>query len=255
MTYQHREFHSWLGDAERLQLYAQSAISDQKALSASLMEAEASSRNWESEAKEVIERAVRAEAERDVARHEASMARLDAEAAGSARAQVESELARVHHALAASEEARRKAEDEANHLVDERVSLLLELKASKYEFSAFRTEASKEKKAMVEAFDVGFDVIFNYGYGCCAFAHTICGSKPVIPNGMQDTSKPLPLKFFINPRCPPGAVPGVPTTDPDVDVREEGKSLSAAEFGLGIQSYSPVRVTGENEEPDASGGN
>ena len=37
-----------------------------------------SSRHWESEAKEAIERAVRAEAERDVARHEASMARLDA---------------------------------------------------------------------------------------------------------------------------------------------------------------------------------
>ena len=43
-------------------------------------------RRCESEAKEVVERAVRAEAERDFARHEASMARLDAEAAGSARA-------------------------------------------------------------------------------------------------------------------------------------------------------------------------
>ena len=39
--------------------------------------------------------AVRAEAERDAARHEVVMAKLDAEAAGSSRAQVEYELARV----------------------------------------------------------------------------------------------------------------------------------------------------------------
>ena len=86
MAYQHREFRSRLGDAERLRLYAQLVVSDQKALSASLMEAKASSRSWESEAKESVERAVRAEAEREVARYEASMAKLDAEAMRSARA-------------------------------------------------------------------------------------------------------------------------------------------------------------------------
>ena len=84
MAYQHREFNSRLGDVERLRLYAQSTISDQKALSASLMDAEASSWCWESEAKEALEREVRAEVERDVARHEALMARLDAKVAGSA---------------------------------------------------------------------------------------------------------------------------------------------------------------------------
>ena len=77
----------------------------------------------------------------------------------------------------------------------------------------------------------------------------------MIPDGMPNTSKPLPPEFFINPRCPPGAAPGVPTTDPDVDVREAGKSLPTAEVGLGIQSDSPVRVTGENEEPNAFGRN
>ena len=240
------------------------------------MEAEASSCRWESEAKEAVERVVRAEAERDTARHEALMARLDAEAAGRACAQVESELAKVQHALAALEdawqkgqfeltgvqhalaaleEARWKAEDKANFLVDERVSLLLELGARKDEFSAFRAKASKEKKALKEAFNAGFDVIFNYDYGSCAFAHYICGSEPVIPNGMSDMSKPLPPEFFINPRYPPGAALGVPTTDPDADVKEAGKSLLADEVGLSIQSYSPVRVTGENEEPNASGGN
>ena len=45
-----------------------------------------SSQRWESEAKEAVERTVRAEAERDAARHEVSIARLDVKAAGSARA-------------------------------------------------------------------------------------------------------------------------------------------------------------------------
>ena len=108
---------------------------------------------------------------------------------------------------------------------------------------------------MEEAFDAGFDVIFNHGYGCCAFAHNICGNEPVIPDGMPNKSKSLPPKFFINPRCPQGAALGVPTTDPDANVREAGKSLLAAEVGLGIQSDSPVIVTGENEEPDASSRN
>ena len=193
--------------------------------------------------------------EKDDARHEVSMARLDAEAEGSARAQVEFELSKVQHTLVASEDARHKGEseltrvqyalaaseeawwktvDEANRLADKRVSLLLELGASKDELSAFLAKASKEKKALEEAFDAGFDVIFNYGYGYCAFAHNICRSEPVIPDEMPETSKPLPPEFFINPRCPPGAAPRVPTTDADADVREAGKSFSVAEVGLGI---------------------
>ena len=76
------------------------------------MEAEVSSRRWESGSKEAFERAVRAEAERDIARHEASMARLDVKAVGCAWAQVESELAKVKHALATLEEARQKGESE-----------------------------------------------------------------------------------------------------------------------------------------------
>ena len=74
------------------------------------MEAEESSRRWESEAKEFIERAIRAETKRDATRLEASMSRLDAEAARSIRALVESELARVQHALATSEDARQQGE-------------------------------------------------------------------------------------------------------------------------------------------------
>ena len=49
-----------------------------------------------------------------------------------------------------------------------------------------------EKSALEAEFDASSDVIFDYGYGCCAFAHDIRGSKPMIPTGMPDTSTPLP---------------------------------------------------------------
>ena len=53
---------------------------------------------------------------------------------------------------------------------------------------------------MREAYEGSLDLIFNYGYGCCAFAHNICGSYPEVPDGMLDTSKALsPEFFFINP--------------------------------------------------------
>ena len=167
-------------DAKRLRLYAQSVVSDHRALSASLAEVESNSRRWDKEAKEGIERAAQAEAEKDAARHEDSMASIDADAAGSARVKVESELARVQNALAASEEARRKAEDKDSCLSVERVFLLLELGSSKDEVSALQAQALKKKKALEEAYEEGFDVIFNYGYGCCALAHYICESEPVV---------------------------------------------------------------------------
>ena len=112
-------------------------------LSASLAKAESSSRRWESEAKEGNEKVARVVAKRDVARYKASMARMDAAVAGSARTQVESELARVQNALVVAEEARRKVEDEASHLVVEQVSLLLELGTCKDEVSAIQAEALK----------------------------------------------------------------------------------------------------------------
>ena len=95
MAFQHCEFQTRLRDAERLRLYTQLAFFDKKALSASLIEAKSKSRRLESEAREAVDRAVRAEAERDAARHEVAMTRLEIEEAGNARAQVESELARV----------------------------------------------------------------------------------------------------------------------------------------------------------------
>ena len=57
----------------------------------------------------------------------------------------------------------------------------------------------KEKKVLEEAYEEGFDVIFNYGYGCCAFTHNIYGSQPVVPDGMPNMSRSLSLEFFMNP--------------------------------------------------------
>ena len=133
----------------------------------------------------------RAEAERDTTHPDTSMARMDADAVRNAREKVESELARVQNAIAVAKEARWKVEDEVSHLADERVYLLLELGICKDEVSAIQAEALKEKRALEEAYEDGFDVIFNYGYGCCAFAHNIYGSQPKVPDGMSDMSKPL----------------------------------------------------------------
>ena len=86
MAFQHREFQTRMRDSERLRLDMQSAFFDKKALSASLIEAESKSRRLESEAREVVDREVHAEAERDAARHEVVMARLEIKAASSVRA-------------------------------------------------------------------------------------------------------------------------------------------------------------------------
>ena len=78
--------------------------------SASLKEAELACRRLELEAKESAERAAWVEAERDTARHEAAMAKLEIEGAVNTRAHMESELARVQRALAVAESASLKAE-------------------------------------------------------------------------------------------------------------------------------------------------
>ena len=101
-----------------------------------------------------------------------------------------------------------KAEEEICRLTDEQQSLIKKVEDGKEELAAFQAKAIAEKEAMEAEFDASSDLIFNYGYGCCAFAHDICGRKPMIPAGMLDMSEPLPLEFFVNPRCPPSASSG-----------------------------------------------
>ena len=85
----------------------QSVISDHMVLSASLAEAESSSRRWENEARGSVERMARAETERDAALHDALIARMDVDATGNVRARVESKLAKVKNSLAAAKKGKR----------------------------------------------------------------------------------------------------------------------------------------------------
>ena len=203
------------------------------------------------EAKESVERATHAEAERDAARHEAAMAKMQIEGAINTRAHVEFELARVQRALAVVENARlraefergvtqealvvareacRKAEEENSRLTDERLALVMELGTIKYDFDAFREKVVAVREMMEAEFDASGDTLFNYGYGCCVFTHNICRSKPQIPDGMSDPTVPLTLEFFANPRCPPSISSATPTPDPAIVSNEQclKNSLTAA---------------------------
>ena len=144
-------------------------------------------------------------------------------------------------------------EEETSRLTDEQVSLLVELGVSKEELSAFRAEASREKKAMEAEFDATFEFIFNYGYGCYAFAHNICGSKPGIPDGMSGTSQPLSIEFFVNPRCPSDAVVVGADAALEVNINEEVERSSVSGIKVGDNPDYLSRVAGEMEEPGASG--
>ena len=235
MALQHHEFGLRLRDTERLRLFVQAGMAEREMHNASLKKAELACRRLELEAKESTERAARAEAERDTARHEAAMAKLATEGDVNTRAQIESELARVQSALVLAEEARRraefeheaaqeelataeeackKAEKENDHLADEKLTLVMELGALKDDFVAFRDKATADKEAMEAEFDSSGDTLFNYGYGCCAFTYNVCGSKPQSPDGMPNPSVPLTAEFFANPCCPPGAPAAASALDP-----------------------------------------
>ena len=71
-------------------------------------------------------------------------------------------------------------------------SLLLELKASKHEVSSLHSRENKDREDMTKDYQGSLDLIFAYGYGCCAFKDNICGNRPNIPYGMPNSSNPLP---------------------------------------------------------------
>ena len=134
----------------------------------------------------------------------------------------------------ATKEACRRVEEENSRLTDERLSLLLELGTAKDDFAVFQERSFSERSAMETEFDASSDVIFKYGYVCCAFAYDIRGSKPKIPLGMSNTSTPLTSKFFVNPRCPSGSSFSLSTAEP-IETAEEAlvdKGLPGAEGGV-----------------------
>ena len=128
--------------------------------------------------------------------------------------------------MASTGEVCKKAEEENSHLAEEKLALVIELGAVKDDFFAFREKAAADKEMMEVAFDSSGDTLFNYGYGCCAFAHNICGSKPEIPDGMPNPSVSLTADFFANPRYPPSASAAAPSLDP-VAVRGEDRSTNS----------------------------
>ena len=170
-----------------------------------------------------------------------------------ARWKMESKLDVAQQALVASREACRTAEEEASRLTDERVSLLIELGASKDELSAFRAEVAKEKKALEAEYEVVFEAIFNYGYGCCAFAHNTCGTNPKIPDGMPSTSEPLTPVFFVNPRCPLVVVLVGVVVAPKAGVSEEVKHSPTAGAQVKHNPDSLSMVADERKDLGASG--
>ena len=115
------------------------------------------------------------EKERDEAKEEAQVARLDATAAGDAKARAKGDLARVQDALAVAKEAKRKAEAKTTHIEVEQTSLLLEIGAAKDEVPFLHSQVSRDKEAMEEDYQKAMELIFSYVYGCCAFKHNICG--------------------------------------------------------------------------------
>ena len=169
MALQHHEFELRLRDAERLRLFVQAGMAEQEMQSASLKKAELACRRLELKARESTETAARAEAERDVACHEAAMAKVAIEGAVNTRVQIESELARIQRALAlaeeacrraesehgavreefaAAEEACKKAEEKNGRLADEKLALVIELGAVKDEFPAFWEKAAADRETM-----------------------------------------------------------------------------------------------------------
>ena len=158
------------------------------------------------------------------------------------RLKAESELGFVQQALVATKEACRRVEEENDRLTDERLSLLVELETTKDDFAAFQERKFAERSALEAEFDASSDVIFNYGYGCCAFAHNIRRSKPKIPHEMSDSSTPLTPEFFVNPRCPSGSSFALSTIEPVETVEEAlaDKGLPSAEGEVDILLEPPI---------------
>ena len=111
-------------------------------------------------------------------------------------------------------------------MAEEKLALVIELGAVKDDFATFREKDVAGREMMEAEFDSSGDTLFNYGYGCCAFAHNIRGSKPEIPDGMLNSSVPLTEDFFANPRYPPGSLATAASLDPVV-ISGEDRSVNS----------------------------
>ena len=205
--------------------------------------------------------------------HEAAMAKLKIEGAFNTRAQMESELTRVQRtlvvaksallkaeseydtaqkALSLAGEACTKAKEENSRLMDERLSLILELVTIKDDFATLQEKVVADRELMEAEFDASDDTLFNYGYGCCVFTHNICGSKLQIPDGMPDPLVSLTLEFFANPRCPPSTSSAAPAPDPAAVIREERLENSSTTAGEEETLLMGLPASSDNGVKDAA---
>ena len=155
--------------------------------------------------------------------------------AGDAKARVKVDMTKALNSLAAIEKGGHRSEAEIARLEAqlarieaERASLLLELKASKGEVYSLHAQAKEDREDMVKDYQGSLELIFAYGYGCCAFKNNICRDWQEIPNGMPDSACPLPLEFFVNPRCS-SALAAVEAKDTYVD---QGMAVEDSEGGV-----------------------
>ena len=122
------------------------------------------SKHWKQETKVDVEKIERVEKERDEAKQDAKVTRLETVAASKDKTRVEDDLTRVQDALAAAEEDRHGLEAEVARLTVERTSLLLELEASREKVFVLHSQVGKDKEAMVEDYQKSLKQIFAYGY-------------------------------------------------------------------------------------------
>ena len=172
-------------------------------MNASLAKEESSIEHWEREAKDGTTNIIRVEKERDEAKQEARATQIVATSAGDSKARVEVDLTKALNSLTVVEEGEHRLEAKISRLEVKQVSLLLELEASKGGVSSLHARANKDKEDMVKDCQGSLELIFAYGYGCCAFKNNIYGDQPEIPDGMPNSTNPLPPKKFVNLRCPP----------------------------------------------------
>ena len=109
----------------------------------------------------------------------------------------------------------------------------MELGSLRDEVVALREKAGVDREAWEAEMDTSGDALFNYRYGCCAFAYNICGSKPKVSDGMPDPST-LTADFFVSPRCPLIAAAAAPSTEP-IAVEDRPKiGVDAGETALPV---------------------
>ena len=93
---------------------------------------------------------------------------------------------------------------------------------------------------MEEDYQKALELIFAYGYECCAFKHNICGDQLKVPDGMPDSSNPLHQDFFVNLGCPPTPAATKAKTakeDPSEAAKELEESASIGDLSLFLSPF------------------